>query len=113
MVFESKDAIVKALIENYLCWYKKISETGGFAYDCEDRSSTLYDTVAVLLLLPQHIKFLEMQTHPIIVDIPTGHTLIDREKGKPINVAVNWKNLIGFEKFLASKLIGNNQEEVV
>jgi len=112
MVFESKDPIVKALIENYFCWFKKISQSGGFAYYCDTRSSTLYDTVAILLLLPQHIKFLEMQTHPIIVDIPTGHTLIDREKGKPINVAVNWKDLNGFEKFLVSKLIGNNQEEV-
>jgi len=108
MLFECKDPIVKALIENYICWFKKISQTGGFGYYYDSRSSTLYDTVAVLLLLSQHTKYLEMQTHPIIVDVSTGHTLIDSEKGKPMNVAVNWKNLNGFEEFLVSRLIGNN-----
>jgi len=113
-VFSSKDPLLKALIENFLSWFHKLNRdaaaTGeGYEYYCENRSSTLYDTVAVFLLLPQHSNFLEMQNHPILVDVETGFTKIDKEFGKSISVAVNWKNIRAFEVFMVSRLTGTEE----
>lgn len=92
-VRDSKDPIAAAIIENYRAWSSDKNAPN-------ERSSTLFDTVAVYLALSQELVKIERLA--IKVD-DKGFTRID-ENGKQIDVATEWKSLDGFRDFLVKRL---------
>jgi len=94
---QSDDPLVKALLENYRIWAKKrrVAEL--------DRSSTLFDTVAIYLAQPGKKELVKFEELPISVT-KSGHTRIDRA-GRKMSVATEWKDLDGFRELLLERLI--------
>lgn len=99
-VYECKDPLTRALIENYRIWAKHSPES-------EYRSSTLFDTVAVYLAFSE--DFLVMEKLGIRVT-DDGYTVID-ENAKTINCAMDWKDLAAFEDFLVKRLTRDMRHE--
>ena len=89
-VRDSKDPIAKAVIENYNIWAK----------GTPDRSSVLFDTVAVYLSFSEEL--LSMEKLGIRVT-DSGYTVEDKN-AKVINCAMGWKDLSAFEDFLVDRL---------
>jgi inosine-uridine nucleoside N-ribohydrolase len=90
----SNGPLVKALIENYRIWAKN---------DKVDASSTLFDTVAVYLALPDPKPLLEMEELKIKVT-GDGMTVID-PAGAKMSVATRWKDLDGYRDLLVKILL--------
>jgi len=90
----------KALIENYRIWTKWHEAQDRKMPDPSQRSSTLYDTVAIYLGYSEDL--VEMETHPLIVT-DDGYTRIDA-KGHPARCAMAWKDLGGFEQHLTERV---------
>jgi len=97
-VRQSEDSVIQALMENYRCWLRSQNKLEML----DQRSSTLFDTVAVYLAFAD--EFLMLRELPILVT-KDGHTVVD-EKGKKIKAAVEWKDLDAFENFLVQRLTG-------
>jgi len=97
-VFDSQDPIASAIIENYRAWSKKQKID---YYD--NRSSILFDTVAVYLAFSQDL--VKMETLPIRVT-DDGFTKID-PSGKMLHVATEWKDMPAFEDLLIQRLINS------
>jgi inosine-uridine nucleoside N-ribohydrolase len=97
-VRDSKDPIAVAVMENYTVW----SEASNRKELSQERSSTLYDPVAVYLSFAQ--EFLKMEKLGIRVD-EKGMTLID-PAGKQMNVATDWRDMGAFEDLLVKRLTG-------
>ena len=98
-VRECGDPVVKALMENYRIWLKS-RENGQQQF--ETRSTILFDTVAVYLAFSEEL--LEMQKLGVRVT-DDGHTVMD-DKARPVNCAVEWKNLPMYEDLLVERLTG-------
>jgi len=94
---ESDDPLVKALLENYRIWAKKDR------VDRLDRSSTLFDTVAIYLGLPGPKNLAKLETLPIKVT-DDGFTRID-PAGTKMRVATEWKDLDGYRDLLVKVLL--------
>jgi inosine-uridine nucleoside N-ribohydrolase len=92
-VYQCKDSLTQALIENYRVWAK-------YSPESEYRSSTLFDTVAIYLAFSE--EFLVMEKLGIRVT-DDGYTVID-ENAKVINCAMEWKDLPAFEDLLVKRL---------
>jgi inosine-uridine nucleoside N-ribohydrolase len=93
---KSQDPFARTLLENYRIWAGKAS------LDQLDRSSVLYDTVAVYLANPGEKPLLTFETLSIAVT-NDGFTKID-EAGRKMSVATAWKNLDGYEDLLVKIL---------
>jgi inosine-uridine nucleoside N-ribohydrolase len=89
-VCDSKDPIAKAVIENYNIWAK----------GTPDRSSVLFDTVAVYLSFSEELLSMEKLGIRVTDD---GYTVEDKN-AKVINCAMDWKDLSAFEDFLVERL---------
>lgn len=99
-VRDSADRTVTDLLANYRAW---VAADAKLPTDMADqRSSTLFDTVAVYLALRSDLCAMEKINLRVTDD---GFTVIDRQ-GKQVNAAVNWKNLGAFEDFLVERLVG-------
>jgi len=96
-----EDPLVRALIENYRIWAENVGWARGL--DPEARSSTLFDTVAVYLAFSEELLVVERLGLRVTDD---GRTVID-ERAKPINCAVDWRDLPAFEDFLVQRLTGS------
>lgn len=96
---ESRDPLVQTVLENYRVW----SGTPNLAK--LDRSSTLYDTVAVYLALPGGSPLMKLETLPIRVD-DNGYTRIDAKTGATMAVATEWKDREGYNELLVRRLLG-------
>lgn len=92
-VRDANDPIAAAIIENYRMWSKDKRRA-------EERSSTLYDTVAVYLAI-RH-DWCKMESLGIRVT-DDGMTVID-EKAKRVDVATDWKDLPAFRAWLVERL---------
>jgi len=92
-VYECKDPLTQALIENYRVWAK-------YSPESEHRSSTLFDTVAIYLAFSEELLVMEKLGIRVTDD---GYTVID-EDAKVINCAMDWKDLSAFEDFLVKRL---------
>jgi inosine-uridine nucleoside N-ribohydrolase len=99
-VFNSKDPIAMAIIQNYRVWSTAQDPKNDAA---QHRSSTLFDTVAVYLAFSQELCRMERLGIRVTGE---GLTVIDPQ-AKPINVATEWKRLDGFRDLLASRLAGS------
>ena len=91
-----QDPVVKALMENYRHWLEAQKRVKVL----DERSSTLFDTVAVVLAFTD--RFFVMEDLPIRVT-DDGMTVVD-EKARRMKVAVDWKDMDAFERFIVERL---------
>jgi inosine-uridine nucleoside N-ribohydrolase len=97
-ILQSKDPLLKALIENYRFWL------GGQAQKAAKESSILFDTAAVYLALPHPLMVMESLGIKLADD---GMMQIDG-KARKINCAMDWKDLSAFEDFLVRRYTQTN-----
>jgi len=98
-VRECGDPLIEALIENYRIWLDRNQRPDS---ELQQRSSILFDTVAVYLAFSQEL--LAMEDLGIRVT-DEGYTRIDAD-AKRIHVATEWKDLPAFKRFLTERLVG-------
>lgn len=91
----------KALMENYRIWTIAQTKRGNKMPDPTQRSSTLFDTVAVYLGYSEEL--LKMETLKLTVT-DDGFTKID-ERGVPVRCAMAWTNLDAFEEHLTERIV--------
>jgi inosine-uridine nucleoside N-ribohydrolase len=99
-VRDSQDRITGDIMANYRIWVRgdaKLPENMA-----DERSSTLFDTVAIYLAMRQDLCVIEKLGIRVTDD---GMTVID-PKAKEMSVATSWKDLGGFEDFLVERLAG-------
>jgi len=99
-VRDSANPTTADLIANYRLWVTGDTKLPGDMAD--QRSGTLFDTVAVYLATRQ--DFCEMEQLGLRVT-DDGFTVIDPAARK-VNVAVSWKDLGAFEDLLVNRLSG-------
>ncbi len=92
-ILQSKDPLLKALIENYRFWL------GNQAQKATKESSILFDTAAVYLALPHDLMVMESLGIRVADD---GMMQIDA-KARKINCATDWKDLSAYEDFLVRR----------
>ncbi len=97
-VFKSQATGVPALIEAYEVFEPN---AGWVDVDVTKRSSNLHDAVAVYLAWSA--AFLEMKALPLRV-VGKGYTEIDEQGGKPVHVAVDWRDKDAFLDMLVERL---------
>jgi len=95
-VLECRDPLTAAVIENYRAW----AEHGGRPETADERSSVLFDTVAVYLAFASELLKMERLGIRVTDD---GFTVID-ESAKTVNCALEWKDLSAFEDLLVHRL---------
>ena len=98
-VRDAQDPIARAVIENYRVWCQRPGDPN-WKLDPSERSSTLFDTVAVYLAFSQQHATMETLGIKVTDD---GYTRLD-PTGKPMSVATAWKDLDGFRSLLATRL---------
>lgn len=89
----SRDPLTQAVIQNYRIWLNGKRDA---------ESSILFDTVAVHLAYST--EFLEMKR--MCLRVTDGGFTVEDDQGTPVNVALNWTNLAGFEDMLVARLTG-------
>ena len=103
-VRDSQDCITGDIMANYRIWVRgdaKLPESMA-----DERSSTLFDTVAIYLAIRQDLCVIEKLGIRVTDD---GMTVID-PKAKGMSVATSWKDLGGFEDFLVERLTGAGEK---
>ncbi|NLX03924.1 MAG: nucleoside hydrolase [Phycisphaerae bacterium] len=93
----STDPILSALMDNYRIW----AEAQHQPNLPEQQSTILYDTVAIYLAFADDLLVMDDLSIRVRDD---GFTVVD-PAGKPMRVAMDWKDLPGFEDFLVERLI--------
>ncbi len=96
-VRECPDPVIQALMENYRIWADR-PEVG---FDPQIESSVLFDTVAVYLAFAEDLVVLERVGIRVTDD---GFT-VEAPDAKPINCALEWKDLDVFKDLLVERLI--------
>lgn len=99
-VRDSEDPLLAALMANTRTWARRV--TWMDASFIEQRSSTLFDTVAVYLAYSQ--ERLEVEEMGIAVT-DDGRTVRDPQ-ARPTRVAMRWSDLDGFLGHLSRRLVG-------
>jgi inosine-uridine nucleoside N-ribohydrolase len=95
-VREHGDEVTTALMENYDVWAE------GHGVDSAVESSVLFDTVAVYLTYSSELLEIERIGLSVTDD---GFTVPDAD-GPEVDVAVRWKDLKQFERYLTERLTG-------
>ena len=98
-VRDSQNRIATEIVANYRLWVA--SDPKLPANMAAERSSTLFDTVAVYLAIRPDLCTMEPLGIRVTDD---GRTVLDPQ-AKKINVATSWKDLGGFEDFLVDRLV--------
>jgi inosine-uridine nucleoside N-ribohydrolase len=99
-VRDSQNRVAADIIANYQVWASSDSKLP--ANMADERSSTLFDTVAVYLAVRQDLCVMEKLGIRVTDD---GRTVID-PKAKQINVAAAWKDMGCFEDWMVGRLAG-------
>ncbi len=97
-VRDSRDPLARAVIENYRLWSRDKAVA-------EERSSVLFDTVAVYLAFSEELLAMERLGIRVTDE---GYTVID-DGARPVRCATAWKDLAAFEDLLVRRLIGGGQ----
>jgi inosine-uridine nucleoside N-ribohydrolase len=100
-VYECKDSLIRALMENYRIWRQLYQKDRYKNLNPDIESSILFDTAAVYLAFSEELFKMEKLGLRVT---PDGYTRID-PTAKIVSVAVEWKNLGSFEDFLVERLI--------
>ena len=90
-------SMAATVLENDRLWLKALGAPEG---RLTQRSTTLYDTVAIYLAM--ETELLQMETLPIRVD-EAGFTRIEPE-GASMQVATGWRDYDAFERLLLDRL---------
>jgi inosine-uridine nucleoside N-ribohydrolase len=99
-VRDATDRNIADLIANYRVW---VANQPTLAADMADHhSTTLFDTVAIYLAIRPDQCVMEKLNLCVTDD---GFTVIDPQ-ARPVNVAVQWKDLDAYEDFLVERLAG-------
>ncbi len=96
-VRDSKDPLLRALMDNYRIW------SGSKDGKLPGASSTLFDTVAIYLAATD-AELCKMETLPLTVT-DQGMTVIDEQNGRKVRAAVEWKDLEAFEDWIVERLL--------
>ena len=99
-VYRCPDPSTQALIKNYQAWRAAREKKKSADLPPPDRSSILFDTVAVYLAFTE--KLLNMETLPLRVT-DDGYTKIDNS-ARPVHCAMTWKDLDAFNDDLVRRL---------
>ena len=99
-VRDSQDRIAADIIANYRVWVSSNPRLPPNLAD--ERSSTLFDTVAIYLAIRQDLCGMERLGLRVTDD---GMTVID-PKARKISVATRWKNIGAFEDWVVERLAG-------
>jgi inosine-uridine nucleoside N-ribohydrolase len=97
-VRDSREPVAQAILENYRIWAGV--QNKGNAQVAEERSSTLFDCVAVYLAIRQDLCKMEKLGLTITDD---GFTRLD-DSAKLVNVATEWKDQAAFEEWLVNRV---------
>jgi inosine-uridine nucleoside N-ribohydrolase len=97
-IFECRDPLVRALMENFECWANAVH----FEKDWRTASSILYDTAAVYLAFSE--QWVVIGEWPLLID-DQGYTRVD-PSGSPVRCATAWKSINSFHDFLADRIMG-------
>ncbi len=100
-VCDCDDPLIRALLENYRVWAAN-PPPWAQGIDPTTASSTLFDTIAVYLAFSEELLVMERLGIRVTNQ---GYTVID-DDGRPINCAMDWKDLGAFEDFLVRRLVG-------
>lgn len=96
-VRDADNPLARTLMENYRIWAR--ADT---TYDPSQKSSTLFDTVAIYLALDTSLcEMREIRLRVTDKGVTEPHL-----KGKLTHVAMAWKNLDGFYAMLADRIAG-------
>jgi inosine-uridine nucleoside N-ribohydrolase len=99
-VRESKDPLVRALVENYRLWCPRKDWCAKDGEYVTAKSSTLYDPVAVYLAISRDLVKTESLGVRVTED---GMTVPDRA-ARPVRWATEWRDLDAFEEWLTARL---------
>lgn len=100
LLAHADNPVVGAILENYRHWL--VAAKQDFAL-LENRSSCLYDTVAIYLALAEENLIFERL--PIKAD-DKGFTRIDPARGRQMDCATGWVNKEAYLDFLTERLCG-------
>jgi inosine-uridine nucleoside N-ribohydrolase len=98
----SSDPLLRGLIEAYGVWCRNREWCARDPGYVASRSSTLFDTVAVYLAISRDL----VKTETTGVRVTDEGTTIPDPAARPLGWATEWKDLDGFEEWLASRLAG-------
>jgi len=99
-VRDSQDPIAADVIANYRVW--AAADKNLPAHFADERSSTLFDTVAIYLATRPELCVMEKLRLRVTDD---GLTVID-PKAKPVNTATSWKDLGRYQDWIVERLTG-------
>ena len=100
-VRESNTDLSKSIISNYRSWCKSIKDKDLY----QRRSTTLFDTVAVLLALSPEIYERYLVLEDIQINVKTDGMTVETSGGRDIHAAMSWCDLNGFRDFLVNRLL--------
>jgi len=99
-VRDSKDPLLRALIENYELWCPRLEWCAKEKDIVATRSSTLFDTVAVYLAIARDL----VRTEQLGVRVTDEGMTIPDPAARPLAWATEWKDLDAFEEWLVTRL---------
>jgi inosine-uridine nucleoside N-ribohydrolase len=99
-VRDSKDPLLRALIENYELWCPRLAWCAKEKDIVATRSSTLFDTVAVYLAIARDL----VRTEQLGVRVTDEGMTIPDPAARPLAWATEWKDLDAFEEWLVARL---------
>ena len=100
-VRKSDNDPAKSIISNYQSWCKSTKDKDLY----QRRSTTLYDTVAVLLALSPEIYEKYLITEDVRIDVNPDGLTVENPEGREVHAAMGWRDLNGFQDFLVDRLL--------
>lgn len=99
-VRDSKDPLLRALIENYRLWCPRREWCAKDAEYVSSKSSTLFDTVAVYLAISREL----VTTEDLGVRVTDDGMTVPDPAARALTWATGWRDLDGFEEWLVARL---------
>ena len=98
----SSDPLAVAVMKNHVGWVEAVRHWKGMEeFDAQEKSSILFDLVAVYMAFSEDL--LEMETLPIKIT-DDGMTLV-YESGQNVRCAMSWRDLAAFEVMVVQRLV--------
>jgi inosine-uridine nucleoside N-ribohydrolase len=94
--------LTDAIMEAYRQWYKAQNWIDPNKINPAISSSILYDTVAIYLALNGDL--LQIDEMPLVIN-DTGGTIVNQNEGRPVMVAIKWKNKQAFLDLLLERIL--------
>ncbi len=101
-VRDSKDPIARAVIESFRLWCANREWCVKDHDQVVVKSSTLFDTVAVYLAISRDF----VKTERMGVRVTDDGMTVPDAAGRPVSWATEWRDLDGFEEWLAARIAG-------